>query len=83
MDGGKGLAKGFGGPVAPADWIVDVEGLGGGRVIIPIVLLGPPEWLLSVPAFGLLGLLELVPCALFRIPRFENHYPRARLVFVP
>lgn len=54
VDGGKGLAKGLGGPVAPADWIVDVEGLGGGSVII-MVLLGPPEWLLSVPAFGLLG----------------------------
>lgn len=43
VEGGSGLAKGFGGPDAPADWIVDVEGLGGGRVIIPIVLLGPPE----------------------------------------
>lgn len=43
LEGGNGLAKGFGGPDAPADCIVDVEGLGGGRVMIPIVLPGPPD----------------------------------------
>jgi len=43
FEGGSGLANGFGGPVAPADCIVDVEGLGGGRVIIPMLLPLPPD----------------------------------------
>jgi len=41
LGGGKGLAKGFGGPVAPALNILDALGEGGGRTT--------PDWLASLP----------------------------------